>query len=83
MVIVPHPSYSPDIAPCDFALFPKMKMKLRGRLFETLSDILRESKSVLDSIKENDFHSAFETWKNDGAAVCTPRETILKLSKLY
>jgi histone-lysine N-methyltransferase SETMAR len=30
MVIVPHPPYSPDLAPCDFALFPKLKMKLKG-----------------------------------------------------
>jgi hypothetical protein len=30
MVITPHPPYSPDLAPCDFALFPKLKMKLKG-----------------------------------------------------
>jgi histone-lysine N-methyltransferase SETMAR len=28
MVIVPHPPYSPDLAPYDFASFPKLKMKL-------------------------------------------------------
>jgi hypothetical protein len=32
--------------PRDFALFPKLKMKLKG----------------LHSIKENDFHGAFEAW---------------------
>jgi hypothetical protein len=37
-------------------------MKLKGR-FETVSDIQRESQVVLHSIKENDFHSAFEAWK--------------------
>jgi histone-lysine N-methyltransferase SETMAR len=60
MVIVPHPPYSPDLTPCDFALFPKLKMKLKGWHFETVSDIQRESQAVLDSIKENDFHGAFE-----------------------
>jgi hypothetical protein len=30
-------------------------MKLKGRCFETVSDIQRESQAVLDSIKENDF----------------------------
>jgi histone-lysine N-methyltransferase SETMAR len=30
MVIIPHPLYLPDLAPCDFALFPKLKMKLKG-----------------------------------------------------
>jgi hypothetical protein len=63
MVIVPHPPYSPNLAPSDFTLFPKLKMKLKGRRFETVSGIQRESQAVLDSIKESDFHGAFETWK--------------------
>jgi histone-lysine N-methyltransferase SETMAR len=60
MVIVPHPPYSQDLVPCDFALFPKLKIKLKGQRFETVPDIQRESQAVLDSIKENDFHGAFE-----------------------
>jgi hypothetical protein len=63
LVVVPHPSYSPDLALCDFPLFPTLKMKLKGQHFETVSDIQRESQVVLDSIKENDFHSAFVAWK--------------------
>jgi hypothetical protein len=62
MVVVPHPPYSPDLTPCDFALFPKLKMKLKGRRFETLSDIQRESQAILNSTTENDFHGAFEAW---------------------
>jgi hypothetical protein len=60
MVIAPHPLYSLDIAFCDFALFPKLKMKLKGRRFEMMFDTQRELQAVLNSIKENDFHSAFE-----------------------
>jgi histone-lysine N-methyltransferase SETMAR len=60
MVIFPHPPYSPDLGPCEFALFPKLKMKLKGQRFETVCDIQRESKAALDSMKENDFHSASE-----------------------
>jgi transposase len=63
IVIVPHPPYTPDLAPCDFALLPKLKMKLKGRCFQIVSDIQRESQAVLDSIKENDFHGAFEVCK--------------------
>jgi hypothetical protein len=63
MIIVPHPPYLPDLAPCDFALFPKLKMQVKGQHFETVTDIQRESQTVLDSIKENDFHGAFEAWK--------------------
>jgi hypothetical protein len=63
MDIGPHPPCLPDLAPCDFTLFPKLKMKLSGQHFETVSDIQRESQVVLDSIKENDFHGAFEARK--------------------
>jgi hypothetical protein len=38
-------------------------MKLKGRRFETASGIQRESQAVLDSIKDSDFHGAFEAWK--------------------
>jgi hypothetical protein len=77
MVVVPHPPYSPELPPCDFALFPKFKFK--GR-FETVSDIESESQAALDSIKEIDFHGAFKAWgeKKDGVAVYIPKETILK-----
>jgi hypothetical protein len=41
MIIVPYPAYSPELALCDFALFPKLNMKLKGRRFETVPDIQR------------------------------------------
>jgi hypothetical protein len=73
MVIVPHSPYSLDLAHCDFALFPKLKMKLRGRRFKTVSDIQRESQVVLNSIKENDLRG-----KNDEIAIYVSKETLLK-----
>jgi hypothetical protein len=74
MVIVLHPPYVSDLGLCDFVLFPELKMKLNGRRF----DIQRGSQAVLDSIKENDFHGAFEAWKKHGIAVYVHMETILK-----
>jgi hypothetical protein len=59
VVIIPHPPYSPDLARCDFALFAKLKMKLKGRCFETMPDFQKESQAVLHGIKKNDFHGAF------------------------
>jgi hypothetical protein len=64
MAIFPYPPYSLDLAPCDFALFPKLKMKLKGSCYVTMSDIQRELQVVLDCIKENNFHGAIEGWKN-------------------
>jgi len=28
---MPQPPYSPDLAPCDFFLFPKLKNSMKGR----------------------------------------------------
>jgi hypothetical protein len=63
MVIFSHPPYLLDSAPCEFALLPKLKMKLKERRFETVSDTQKELHTVLDSTKKNDFHGAFEAWQ--------------------
>jgi hypothetical protein len=63
MVIIPHPPYSLDLALCDFTLFPKLKMKLKGRFETSVVTSKGKLQAVLDSIKENDFHGAFEVWK--------------------
>ena len=49
MTVVPHPPYSPDIAPSDFFLFSKLKMKLKGRRFQT-EEIQAESQAVLNTL---------------------------------
>jgi hypothetical protein len=39
MAVVPHPPYSPDLAPWEFFLFPKMKSTLKGRRFQDVTEI--------------------------------------------
>jgi hypothetical protein len=39
MAVIPHTPYSPDLTPCDFFLFPKMKLKLKGRHFDIVEEI--------------------------------------------
>jgi hypothetical protein len=46
VAVIPHPPYSLDLAPCDFLLFPKMKLKLKGRRFDTIEEIQAESQSA-------------------------------------
>ena len=36
---VTHPHYSPQLAPCDFWLFPKLKSPWKGKRFQTISEI--------------------------------------------
>jgi len=37
--VVPHPPYSPELAPADICLFPKLKTTLKGRHFQTIEEI--------------------------------------------
>jgi hypothetical protein len=49
MAVIPHPPYSPDLVPCDFCIFSKMKLKLKVRRFDTIEEIQVESPRVLDT----------------------------------
>ena len=57
---VPHPPYSPDLAPCDFWLFPKFKKNLRGSRFETIEEMKEAVTRVMDMFTLEDFQRAFQ-----------------------
>jgi len=69
IAVIPHPPYSPDLAPCDFFLFPKLKLKLKGRRFGTAEEIQAESHRVLDTLTEKDFQEAFQNGGDGGTGV--------------
>ena len=50
-----HPPYSPDLAPCDFWLFPK----LRGCRYELNEERKESVTKVIDTPTQEDFHGAF------------------------
>jgi transposase len=45
--VCPHPPYSPDLAPCDFWLFPKVKITMKCKRFESIQDIEAGTKAQL------------------------------------
>jgi len=51
MIVVPHPPYLPDLAPSYFFLFLKLKVKLKGRRFQT-EEIQAELQAVLNTLRE-------------------------------
>jgi hypothetical protein len=63
MSVIPHQPYSPDLAPCDFFLSPKMKLKLKGCCFDTTEEIQAKSQRVIDTLTEKDFQKAFQKWR--------------------
>jgi hypothetical protein len=69
MAVIPHPPYSPDLAPCDFFLFPKIKLKLKGHRFDTIEEIHAESQRVLDTLTEKDFKKRSKNGGEGGTGV--------------
>jgi len=38
----PHPPYSPDLAPCNFLLFPRMKGQKKGKRFVDVHEVKKK-----------------------------------------
>ena len=52
---VPYPPYSPDLASCDFWLFPN----LTGCRYETIKEMKETVTKVIDTLTQEDIHGAF------------------------
>lgn len=63
MTPVPHPPYSPDLAPCDFFLFPRMKRDMKGKRFADITEVKTKTTEALSAITEDEFKNCFEQWK--------------------
>jgi len=61
--VVPHPPYSPDLAPADILTFPKLKTTIKGRRFRTLEEIQENAIIELRAITQSAFQKAFQQWK--------------------
>lgn len=61
--VLDHPPYSPDLAPCDFFLFPKVKSQLKGTHFLSVAEVQEKTTEILRSISEDDLKLCFETWQ--------------------
>ena len=53
---VPQPPCSPDLAPCDFWLFPK----LRACRYETIEEMTEAVMKEIDILTQEDVHGAFQ-----------------------
>ena len=53
--VVPQPPYSPDLSPCDFFLFPKLKFHLNGCHFGTVDNIQKVVTDQLRALPHEDF----------------------------
>jgi len=50
MTTASHPFYSPDLAPCDFFPFPRMKRDLKGKRFQNVEEVREKTTVALKAI---------------------------------
>jgi hypothetical protein len=62
--VVPHSPHSPDLAPCDFFLFPRLKSTLKGKRFEDVSEIQLNTTRQLQAIPKQVYQKFIEKWKD-------------------
>ena len=53
---VPQPPYRPDLAPCDFWIFPK----LRRCCYETIDEMKEAVTKVIETLTQEDVHGVFQ-----------------------
>ena len=58
-----HPPYCPDLAPCDFFLFPKIKSALKGTRFESVDAVKAKATQLFNSLTQDDLQHCFQQWK--------------------
>jgi len=59
-----QPPYSPDLTPCDFFLFQKVKSAVKGHHFESIEDIQRAVTQALNDIPQNAFQEYYKQWQH-------------------
>ena len=57
-----NPPYSPNMSPCDFFLFGKLKSQLRGIRFNDDNDMLSALDSAIRYLTKEDFQNYFSDW---------------------
>ena len=60
--VLNHPPYSPDLSPCDFFLFPRLKKMLSGNKYTSRSSLGSAIYQCLQQIPKVDYLSALRDW---------------------
>ena len=63
ITVLDHPPSSPDLAPCDFFLFPKIKSALKGTRFVSIDAVKAKGTELMNKLSEDDLQLCFQWWK--------------------
>jgi len=69
--VVPHPPYSPDLAPSDFWLFPKLKETLKGQHFLSNAKVETALHKWISSQPETFFMDGMNKWIEQLKKMCS------------
>jgi len=61
--VVLQPPYSPDLSPCAFFLFPKLKFHLKGRNFGTVDKRQKVVTDQLMALLHEDLQHCYREWE--------------------
>ena len=76
--VLDHPPYSPDLSPCDFWLFPKLKEMLAGHHFESRCGIGSAVYQCRQHIPKEDYRAVFRKWVDCIPWHCSREEGLRK-----
>ena len=76
---VRHRPYSPDLSPCDFWLFPK----LRGCRYKTIEEMKEAVTKVIDTRTQEDFHGALQKLFGTVQVHCSREEITSKGTRVF
>jgi histone-lysine N-methyltransferase SETMAR len=57
-----HAPYSPDCAPMDFAVFPRLKLELRGKRFADLEELRVGVRSAISGFDREWYKGEYQQW---------------------
>ena len=75
--VLNHPPYSPDLSPCDFFLFPRLKKMLSGNKYTSRSSLGSAIYQCLQQIPKEDYLSAFSRLDKKVTELCFSKGGIL------
>jgi [histone H3]-lysine36 N-dimethyltransferase SETMAR len=58
--ILPHPPYSPDLAPCDYYIFPNLKRWLAGKRFHSNEEVIAETDAYFGELDDDYYKKGIE-----------------------
>jgi len=77
ILTINHSPYSPDMAPCDFYLFGKMHLPMKGKRYADVEAIQKACTGILAAIPGNELKHSFDMLLVRAKRCIKAEETIL------